>query len=135
MRKRKNSRTSWKTDKLFRVCQDLEQGLSFVTRTAIALGELGITNSCREYTHPRDQHLSYPKSTGKQHQKWTCSGSIGHIAMWALRNQGRNWFIANRWIGTWCRHQQVCSTLCDGELRRLQRAQKNRHEHTRWRAT
>ena len=33
----------------------------FVTRSAIALEELGITNSFRECSHPRNEFISHPK--------------------------------------------------------------------------
>ena len=49
------------------MCQDAEftktftKGHFFVTRSAVSLEELGITSSCREYTHPFDEFKSYPK--------------------------------------------------------------------------
>ena len=31
---------------------------------------MGITNSCREYTHPRDEFKSYPKGQSEKHMCW-----------------------------------------------------------------
>ena len=49
------------------MCQDagftktVTKGHFFVTRSAVSLEELGITSSCREYTHHFDEFKSYPK--------------------------------------------------------------------------
>ena len=69
----KDSYTFRKPNMLAIVC--LRMDSSKVTRTAGALGEVGIVKSCREYTLPRDQYPSYPKSSDcTQYQNWTCCG-------------------------------------------------------------
>ena len=57
-----------KAGKSVKVCGDagfrrtVSVGQFFVTRSTVALKDLGVRSSCRQYTHPRDDAESYPKA-------------------------------------------------------------------------
>ena len=99
------------TEKLAMVCQDtgFTNGQFFVTISAIALGALGIVNSCQEYTLPRDQCQSDPKGVvGNNTTIGPVLEALDHSTFLPIRNRDQNWFIGRSWINILGRHQQGC---------------------------
>ena len=107
-----------------------------MTRSAISLEELGITNSCREHTIPRDQYLAYPKGVIAENTRFgpvlevVVTAQFGRYGM-----EVNNIFIIKRWIKILGHYQQGCGTTCNGALVRLHTAHVYRHGRARHKAT
>ena len=68
------------------------------------------------------RNLKVLEGTNREpYQDWTCSGCLGYRTIWPTQSWDQNWFIDERWITIFSRHQQEWWTVGHGACFRLHR--------------